>query len=275
MSPDKEKNDENKSKPEATETTEKIKSEATETTEKIKPEAKPVTNFPIGPKPKTRSRGRSRGGRNRGGTRKRERIETKEEWIPNTRLGELVKQGKVTSFDEVLSTNLTLNEPQIIDFFLKDLKEDILEVNMVQRMSDSGRRTKFAVTAVIGNADGYIGIGRAHAKEVGEAIRKAIKRAKLNIIHIKRGCGSWQCDCDREHSVPFKVKGKSGSTEITLLPAPQGLGVVSCDIAKRVLALAGIRDVWTMTKGETRTKVNMAYATHNALKNLISTRGVV
>ena len=195
-------------------------------------------------------------------------------WVPRTRLGHLVKEEKIRSIDEILEKNIKIKEPEIVDALLGELKEDIIEINMVQRMSDSGRRTRFAVTALVGNGNGYVGIGRAHAKEVGSAIRKGVGRAKLNIIHTERGCGSWQCGCGREHSVPFAVTGKSGSTEITILPAPRGLGIVANDTAKRVLVLAGIKDAWTFTQGETRTKVNMSYATFNALKMVISMKGV-
>ncbi len=196
-------------------------------------------------------------------------------WVPKTRLGQLVRDGNIKTIDEILEKNMAIKEPEIVDFLLGELKEDIIEINMVQRMSDSGRRTRFAVTALVGNGNGYIGIGRAHAKEVGSAIRKGVGRAKLNMIHVKRGCGSWQCGCGKDHSVPFAVKGKSGSAEITILPGPRGLGVVANDTAKRVLVLAGIKDVWTFTSGETRTKVNMSYATFNALKQMISTRGAL
>lgn len=196
-------------------------------------------------------------------------------WVPKTRIGQLVKEGKIKSIDEILEKNMEIKEPEIVDALLGELKEDILEINMVQRMSDSGRRTRFAVTALVGNGNGYIGIGRAHAKEVGSAIRKGVGRAKLNIMHIERGCGSWQCGCGRGHSVPFGVSGKSGSAEITIMPAPRGLGIVANDTAKRVLVLAGIKDAWTFTRGETRTKVNMSYATFNALKQMVGTRGVI
>jgi len=195
-------------------------------------------------------------------------------WVPRTRLGHLVKDGKISSIDEILEKNIKIKEPEIVDALLGELKEDIIDINMVQRMSDSGRRTRFAVTALVGNGNGYVGIGRAHAKEVGSAIRKGVGRAKLNIIHTQRGCGSWQCGCGREHSVPFAVTGKSGSAEITILPAPRGLGIVANDTAKRVLVLAGIKDAWTFTQGETRTKVNMSYATFNALKQIVGTKGV-
>jgi small subunit ribosomal protein S5 len=99
-----------------------------------------------------------------------------------------------------------------------------------------------------------------------KAIRKAIRVAKLNIIEIRRGCGSWECGCGRPHSVPFQVTGKSGSVRITLMPAPRGLGLAAGDVAKKVLKLAGVSDVWSRTSGQTRTTVNMAKATFDALR---------
>jgi small subunit ribosomal protein S5 len=67
--------------------------------------------------------------------------------------------------------------------------------------------------------------------------------------------------------VPFTVTGFSGSVRITLKPAPKGTGLVAGDIAKIVLRLAGIRDVWTQSMGETRTTLNFAKAAVNALHN--------
>jgi small subunit ribosomal protein S5 len=61
------------------------------------------------------------------------------------------------------------------------------------------------------------------------------------------------------------VTGKAGSVRVTLKPAPQGIGLVTGDIAKKVLGLAGIRDVWGFSSGETRTTINFAKATYNAL----------
>ncbi|MEM2481747.1 MAG: hypothetical protein QW365_01450, partial [Candidatus Nezhaarchaeales archaeon] len=78
-----------------------------------------------------------------------------------------------------------------------------------------------------------------------EAIDKAIVEAKLNIIPIRLGCGSWECRCGRPHSVPIKTWGKAGSVEITLIPAPRGTGLAAGDTAKIVLRLAGVKDVWT------------------------------
>lgn len=137
---------------------------------------------------------------------------------------------------------------------------------MVQRMTDSGRRVKFAVTCVVGNGDGFVGIGRAKGKEVGPTIRKAIDNAKLNVIEIKRGCGSWECACGSAHSLPFTVSGKSGSVEVTFKPAPRGIGLAVGDVAKSILHLAGVKDSWGFARGHTKTTVNYALAVFDALK---------
>lgn len=189
------------------------------------------------------------------------------EWIPKTRLGTLVKEGQVTSMEEALRSGLPIKEYQLVDLLLPELKEEVLDINMVQRMTDSGRRVKFRATVVVGNMDGFIGMGQGKDVQVGPAIRKAIDTAKINIAAIKRGCGSWECGCGTEHTVPFEVVGKMGSVRVILKPAPRGLGLASGSTAKTVMQLAGIKDVWTRTEGQTRTTLNFAKATFEALKN--------
>ncbi|MCL7414490.1 MAG: 30S ribosomal protein S5 [ANME-2 cluster archaeon] len=198
------------------------------------------------------------------------------EWVPITRLGTLVKEGQVTSMDEALESGLPIREPQIVDTLLPELKEEVLDINMVQRMTDSGRRVKFRAVVVVGNEDGFIGLGQGKDAQVGPAIRKAIDIAKLNISGVKRGCGSWECGCGIEHTVPFEVVGKMGSVKVILKPAPRGLGLAAGKTAKTVMQLAGIKDVWTRTEGQTRTTLNFAKATFEALKKtaVIRTKGV-
>ena len=193
----------------------------------------------------------------------------REEWVPKTKLGRLVYEGQVKTFDEALRSGLPLKESGIIDVLLPGLEDDVLDINMVQRMTDSGRRVKFRATVIIGNKDGYIGLGQGKDKQVGPAIRNGIDKAKLNIISIKRGCGSWECNCGQEHSVPYKVSGTAGSVRIFLMPAPRGLGIAAGETAKKVMELAGIQDVWTRTEGKTRTTLNFAKATYDALHNTI------
>ncbi|OYT31680.1 MAG: 30S ribosomal protein S5 [Thermoprotei archaeon] len=189
------------------------------------------------------------------------------EWVPRTKVGRLVKEGKITSLDEIFAMNLPIKEVEIIDTLLPDIKHEVLSVNLVQRQTDAGEVSQFRVVVVVGNEDGYVGLGTGKARQVRQAIEKAIVNAKLNIIPVRRGCGSWECFCGEPHSLPFKVVGKSGSVIAELLPAPKGVGLVAGDIAKAVLRLAGIKDVWTRVRGETRTSLNFASAVFNALRN--------
>lgn len=188
------------------------------------------------------------------------------DWQPKTRLGKMVFSGEISSMREALDTGLPLKEPEIVDILLPGLGDEVLDVNMVQRMTDSGRRVNFVIVAVVGNEDGYVGLGRTKGKEVGPAIRKTIDAAKLNVVEVKRGCGSWECGCGRAHSLPFQVKGKSGSVEVVLKPAPRGISLAVGGVARSILRLAGIKDAWGFTKGHSRTTVNYAFAAFDALK---------
>ncbi|MDY0387046.1 MAG: 30S ribosomal protein S5 [Methanolobus sp.] len=190
-----------------------------------------------------------------------------EAWVPQTRLGKLVQEGQITSMDEAIESGLPIREHNIIDILLPDLEDEVLDINMVQRMTDSGRRVKFRATVIVGNGNGFVGLGQAKDVQVGPAIRKAIRNAKINIIKVKRGCGSWECACGLEHTVPSEVQGKVGSVIVVLKPAPRGLGLAAGDTARKVLEKAGIKDVWTRTEGTTRTTLNFAKATFTALQN--------
>jgi len=189
-------------------------------------------------------------------------------WKPVTRLGRLVQSGEIKSMTEALATRLPLREPQIVDALLPGLEDEVLDVNMVQRMTDSGRRVRFSITVTVGNENGFVGLGQFEGKEVGPSIRKAIDAAKLRIIEVRRGCGSWECGCYTPHSLPLTILGKSGSTEVLLRPAPRGVGLATGNVAKHVLRLAGVKDVWGLTRGQSRTTVNYAKATYNALANV-------
>lgn len=204
----------------------------------------------------------------KGGRSQRRPDDTKSNvaWVPKTKLGKLVYSGKITTMSDALATRLPIKEPEVVDILLPELMDEVLDVNMVQRMTDSGRRVRFAITAVVGNGDGFVGMGRAKGKEVGPAIRNAIDKAKLNMIEVKRGCGSWECGCGTPHTVPFAVSGKCGSVVVTLKPAPRGVGLALGDIAKKVVTMAGIKDSWGLTKGHTKTTVNYSVAAFEALK---------
>ncbi|HKM09787.1 MAG TPA: 30S ribosomal protein S5 [Candidatus Methanomethylophilaceae archaeon] len=194
------------------------------------------------------------------------------DWIPKTRLGQMVLNGEITTMSEALATRLPLREPEIVDILLPELKDEVIDLNMVQRMTDSGRRVRFAATCIVGNGDGFIGIGRAKGKEVGPSIRKAIDNAKLNMIEIKRGCGSWECGCGTPHTLPFEITGSTGSVSVYIKPAPRGIGLAVGDVAKSLMIMAGINDAWGFARGNTKTKVNYAMATFEALRMTSSMR---
>jgi small subunit ribosomal protein S5 len=210
-------------------------------------------------------------------------VKPAEEWVPKTSLGKDVAEGKIKSLDEIFESGRRILEPEIIDKLVPNLKSELIliggragkgggieriPIRITAIMHKSGRRFRVSAFAVVGNEDGFVGIGKGSSVEPRDAIEMAIKRAKLNIIKIKRGCGSWECGCKQEHSIPYKVEGKSGSVRVILLPAPNGVGLVASDEAKKILRLAGIKDIWVKTFGNTKMRINLITAIFNALKKL-------
>ncbi|MFW9843217.1 MAG: 30S ribosomal protein S5 [Candidatus Thorarchaeota archaeon] len=187
------------------------------------------------------------------------------EWVPKTKLGRLVKEGHINSIEEILQNNYRIREPEIVDALFPELRQEVVDVSMVQRQSDSGQQKSFRLTVVVGNGEGVLGIGIGKAPEFVPAVRAAESRAKLNITMFRRGCGSWECRCHDPHSIPFEVDGTSGSVRVTLRPAPKGTGLVTADVGKIVLRIAGLHDVWSVTKGRSRTSSNFAKAFVDAL----------
>ncbi|MFT4880815.1 MAG: small subunit ribosomal protein S5 [Natronomonas sp.] len=193
-------------------------------------------------------------------------------WEPQTRLGRKVADGEIDSMQDALNAGLPLKEPELVDQLVPDLEDEVLDINMVQRMTDSGRRVKFRVVIVVGNRDGLVGYAEGRDDQVGGAIQKAIEIGKLNLIDVSRGCGSWECGCGRPHTVALRTTGKAGSVEVELRSAPRGLGLAGGETVRNVLELAGIEDIWTRSSGNTRTTVNFAKATFNALQKTAEAR---
>ncbi len=186
-------------------------------------------------------------------------------WVPKTEIGKKVANGEIKSIDEILEKNIRIKEPEIIEKLLPNLEEEILENKRVQRVTTNGRVMRFKVIMAVGDGDGHIGIGQGKAKEVPIAIQQAVRAAKLNLIKINRGCGSWFCNCGKQHTIPITMVGTSGSVNVKLVPATGGLGLVAGEVTKKVLSLAGIKDVWSWSSGHTRTSLNLAQATVDAL----------
>ncbi|MCK4313619.1 30S ribosomal protein S5 [Candidatus Bathyarchaeota archaeon] len=193
-----------------------------------------------------------------------------EEWIPRTRLGKMIKEGRIASIEEIFMEGLRIREPQIVDALLPDLQEEVIDINLVQKQTDAGEKSRFKAIVAVGNRDGYIGLGSGKTGQVRAAIEKAAVDARLNIIPVRRGCGSWECRCGKAHSVQFQVEGKCGGVKIVVLPGPRGLGLVANEVARVILGLAGIKDCWTRSYGSTRTVPSFAYAVFDALKRTYS-----
>ena len=201
-------------------------------------------------------------------------------WVPKTKLGKEVKEKKIKDIDYILDNNLKILESEIVDTLL-NLKVDLFLIGQskgkfgggkrrawrqTQRKTKEGNVPTFSAFAVVGDENGHIGIGYGRAKETLPARDKATRKAKLNIIKVIRACSDFDCACSELHSVPFKVTGKSGSTKVTLIPAPQGTGLVVGNELKKVLKLAGIKDVYSQASGQKRTTFNFVKACFNALK---------
>lgn len=204
------------------------------------------------------------------------------DWIPKTKLGQKVSQG-IIGLDEIFITGRKIKEPEIVDKLIPNLQNEIIFIGgtpgkgggirrtpmrRTVRMHRSGRRYRLSSLAVIGNGDGYIGAGKSVGLEYRETIEKSILSAKLNIFPVKRGCGSWECTCGERHTIPVQVTGKSGSVRVKLWPAPKGIGLAVPDEAKKIFRLAGIKDIWSKRYGESRSRVNYAYAIIDALKKI-------
>ena len=192
--------------------------------------------------------------------------DTFENWIPRTRLGKMVLERKISSLEELFMEGLKIRESEIVDILLPDLQEEVINIGLVQKQTDAGEKSQFRAIVVVGNRDGYVGLGSGKAKQVRSAIEKAAVDARLNINPIRRGCGSWECGCGKPHSMPFQVRGECGGVEVVLIPGPRGLGIVASEAAKVILGLAGVKDCWTKSYGSTRTVPSFAFAVFDALK---------
>jgi len=211
---------------------------------------------------------------------KKEDAEKLVNWVPKTQIGRDVKEGKEKDIDNILENGKRILEPEIIDT-LMNLENDLLSIGQAKGKFGGGKRrawrqtqkkTKegnvltFSAMAVVGDKKGHVGLGYGKAKETLPSREKAVRKAKLNLMKIRMGCAHFDCSCNENHTVPYVVEGKCGSVRLRLMPAPQGTGLVVGDECKKILKLAGIKDVYCASSGTVRTTFNLAKACMDALQ---------
>lgn len=205
-------------------------------------------------------------------------------WKPRTQLGVKVQNKEVTDIDSILDQGRTILESEIADALMPNLETELLLIGQAkgkfgggqrrvfkntQKKTREGNKPKFTVLAVVGDKNGHVGIGAGSSKETVPAREKAIRQAKMNVFKIRRGSGSWESSTvDEPHTIPFAVEGKTGSVIVRLMPAPKGKGLTVEKECAKVLELAGVKDVWSKSYGQTKNKMNMIRALEKALLKL-------
>ncbi len=206
-------------------------------------------------------------------------------WTPKTDLGREVQAGKITSIDQIFASGRKIMEAEIVDALIPDLSDEFVLIGQMhgkfgggrrriirqtQKKTAEGNKPKFTALAIVGNKKGYVGIGIGKAKESLPAREKALRQAKLNLCQVKFGSGDWADTAGGTHSLPFKVTGKCGSVEVRLMPAPKGTGLVVDEEVKKLMSIAGYKDMRSKSSGQTRQKINFINACMQALKKTMT-----
>ena len=138
-----------------------------------------------------------------------------------------------------------------------DLEEKVIDIKRVTKVVKGGRQFRFSATVVVGNRKGKVGLGIGKAKEMPDAVKKATQAANRNLINV---------ELIDNRTISHEIIQKEGAVRVMLKPATEGTGVKAGGPVRDVLELAGVKDVLSKCLGS-RTKINMARATLNALAN--------
>ncbi len=146
----------------------------------------------------------------------------------------------------------------------REFEENVVKIGRITKVVKGGRRMRFNALVVIGDKKGRVGFGTGKAKEVPEAIRKAVQDAKKNLIRVP---------IIDERTIPHEIIGKHGAGKILLIPASKGTGIIAGGPVRSVLELAGVHDILSKSQGS-NTPINMVRATFDALSNLKTVESV-
>ncbi|WP_213698499.1 30S ribosomal protein S5 [Acetomicrobium sp.] len=141
-----------------------------------------------------------------------------------------------------------------------ELTERVIAINRVSKVVKGGKRFKFSVLVVVGDGERYIGVGLGKAREIPEAVRKGIERAKKNLVEVKKV----------GNTIPHPIVANFGAAQVLLRPAAPGTGVIAGAVVRAIMELGGVKDVLTKVIGRTSNPINVAYATVEAVKALRS-----
>lgn len=145
-----------------------------------------------------------------------------------------------------------------------EFQETVVTVRRVSKTVKGGRNMRFTALVVVGNGKGTVGFGTGKAKEVPDAIKKALEAAKKNLYKVPMAKGD---------TFPHYVEGKFGACKVVMKPAPDGTGIVAGGPVRAVLELAGIKNIYSKVYGS-RNSINMVRATVNGITNLKTTAKV-
>ena len=136
-------------------------------------------------------------------------------------------------------------------------EEEVISIGRVTKVTKGGRHFRFSAVVVVGDRKGKVGLGTGKSNEVPDAIKKASQAAAKNVIKVS---------IVEDRTIPHETIGVCGASRVMLKPATKGTGVKAGGPVRSVLEMAGVKDILSKSLGSS-TKVNMAYATLEALKS--------